>query len=352
MPFGFKLALLFLWLVYLECLCVQNDNQRQIPNDDALNFMKKYGYLVSDNGQSEAIYSEENLSNIIKNLQRFGAIEETGVIDNETVKLMGSPRCGVPDIIPTGNSSRRKRFATISGWNKRHLTYYISNWSARLGENAVARNIQKALDIWGGYGRLTFTRTQSPDADIIVAFGRQHHGDMQVIMFPNKKEADFVFFRYPFDGPGGVLAHGFFPSGSERADEGGDIHFDDEEEWIDGKSASKETGGSESTDFFTVALHELGHSLGLAHSDVSTSVMFPYYQGWDANSQNYLDYDDILGMYRLYIQRRLKEDEMTPQLYPEETTSTRRPWSREPEQTTPGGREREESTVSGRRRNP
>lgn len=50
--------------------------------------MKKYGYLVSDNGQSEAIYSEENLSNIIKNLQRFGAIEETGVIDNETVKVL------------------------------------------------------------------------------------------------------------------------------------------------------------------------------------------------------------------------------------------------------------------------
>lgn len=241
----------------------------------------------------------------------------------------------------------------------------ISNWSPKLGEDAVAQNIQKALDIWGGYGRLTFTRTQRADADILVAFGRQYHGDMQVHVFCSYIWADFPFIRYPFDGPGGVLAHGFFPSGSERADEGGDIHFDDEEEWIDGKSASKE-GGSEGTDFFTVALHELGHSLGLAHSDVATSVMFPYYQGWDANSQNYLDYDDILGMYRLYskwfsgsksvfwdkdlVQRRLKEDDTTqrPDWHSEDPTST---WSREPEQTTPGSRERED-TERGRRRNP
>lgn len=49
--------------------------------------MQKYGYLVDDNGQSEAIYSEENLSNIIRNMQKFGAIEETGVIDNSTLKV-------------------------------------------------------------------------------------------------------------------------------------------------------------------------------------------------------------------------------------------------------------------------
>lgn len=57
-----------------------------------LKFMKQYGYLVDDNGQSAAIYTEENLHAIIKNLQRFGAIEETGIIDNSTLK--------VPFIIP------------------------------------------------------------------------------------------------------------------------------------------------------------------------------------------------------------------------------------------------------------
>lgn len=54
------------------------------------------------------------------------------------------------------------------------------------------------------------------------------------------------------------------------------------------------------TDFFTVALHELGHSLGLAHSDVPNSIMSPYYRGFDENNQFKLTYDDIIAMYQLY----------------------------------------------------
>ena len=52
------------------------------------------------------------------------------------------------------------------------------------------------------------------------------------------------------------------------------------------------------TYFYSVALHELGHSLGLAHSPVESAVMFPYYQTYDENVN--LDYDDILGIYDIY----------------------------------------------------
>ena len=51
-------------------------------------------------------------------------------------------------------------------------------------------------------------------------------------------------------------------------------------------------------DFFTVAQHEIGHSLGLAHSPVSDSVMYPYYKGKQGNQG--VGYDDVLAMYELY----------------------------------------------------
>ena len=43
---------------------------------------------------------------------------------------------------------------------------------------------------------------------------------------------------------------------------------------------------------------ELGHSLGLSHSDVKTALMAPFYRGYEANIR--LDKDDIEGIRALY----------------------------------------------------
>ena len=48
----------------------------------------------------------------------------------------------------------------------------------------------------------------------------------------------------------------------------GDMHFDEDERWNAGSN----------TDIFSVALHELGHALGLGHSDNPSDVMYPYYR--------------------------------------------------------------------------
>lgn len=89
-----------------------------------------------------------------------------------------------------------------------------------------------------------------------------------------------------FDGPFGVLAHAFFPPPNSGA-LAGDVHFDDDEAWrVNGFNFDVET----------VALHEIGHSLGLLHSNVAGSVMEAVYTGLRRN----LTGDDIDGIRSIY----------------------------------------------------
>lgn len=61
--------------------------------------------------------------------------------------------------------------------------------------------------------------------------------------------------------------------------------------------------------FLSVAMHELGHALGLGHSsDAHNSIMFPYYKAGRTLDGQQLGYDDVMGMYNLYsesIQERV-----------------------------------------------
>ncbi|XP_052863601.1 matrix metalloproteinase-2-like [Anopheles cruzii] len=267
-----------------------------VPAKEMLDFMRRFGYLEKGPTQAEALYSAEAIVDAIRHVQKFGNLPQTGVLDRRTLQLMSAPRCGVVDVMQHDQSLRHRRYVIGSeSWRKRRITYFIANWSSKVGEESVARFMAKAFGEWSKYSNLRFVRVYDPSADIIVGFGSGHHGD-----------------NYPFDGPGNILAHAFYPY--EMNAYGGDIHFDEDENWKENS-----THLSEGVDFYSVAIHELGHSLGLAHSPVYSSLMFPYYKGI---TQGTLDYDDILAMYQLYIQNRhITEDpdwlyttEMTPEI--------------------------------------
>ena len=86
-----------------------------------------------------------------------------------------------------------------------------------------------------------------------------------------------------FDGPGGTLAHAYYPSD-------GRAHFDEDETFTDGTSRG--------TNLLWVAVHEFGHSLGIRHSSVRDAVMYPYYTGYVPNMT--LKQDDINAIQYLY----------------------------------------------------
>ncbi|KAF5196212.1 Metalloendoproteinase [Thalictrum thalictroides] len=87
----------------------------------------------------------------------------------------------------------------------------------------------------------------------------------------------------PFDGQGGTLAHAFAPTN-------GRFHYDADENW-----ATEPITGY--YDLYTIALHEIGHLLGLHHSSVEGAIMYPSIA---SGVRKELHGDDVQGIRALY----------------------------------------------------
>ncbi|XP_049821861.1 matrix metalloproteinase-14 isoform X3 [Aethina tumida] len=243
------------------------------PADNVLLYLQSFGYI--DKKRTASDHQDiVDVTKAIKEFQSFAGLDVTGVADNETLKLMGTPRCGVPDKIGTKEKDgRQKRYALQgSRWKVKNLTYRISKYPRKLDKKDVDKEIYRAFSVWSEYTDLTFTPSNG-QVHIDIRFESGEHGDGD-----------------PFDGPGGTLAHAYFPV------YGGDAHFDASEQW----SINSYRG----TNLFQVAAHEFGHSLGLSHSDVREALMAPFYRGYDPIFQ--LDSDDIQGIQALYGKKTKK----------------------------------------------
>lgn len=96
--------------------------------------------------------------------QSFAGLNATGELDEETMELMSSPRCGVKDKVGFGSDTRSKRYALQgSRWKVKALTYRISKYPKRLNRKEVDDEVAKAFGVWSEYTDLTFTpKTKNP----------------------------------------------------------------------------------------------------------------------------------------------------------------------------------------------
>ncbi|XP_018592412.1 matrix metalloproteinase-25-like [Scleropages formosus] len=264
-----------------------------------VDWLSRYGYLQPPDRHIGRLQTKQGIERALREMQKFAGLKETGILDEDTLRLMSTPRCSLPDIVRAEDMlkkrrKRRKRY-TLSGsrWQKNEITWSLHSYPSHLSslsKEGVPSILTYALKAWSDVTPLNFRLLSHNDR------GGTEHGDIRV-SFASRFHED----GYPFDGRGGTLAHAFFPTSDN--DIAGDTHFDDDEAWSYG-------GDSSTTDLFTVAVHEFGHALGLSHSSSDPSIMRPYYQGPVGDINRYtLPKDDILGIQMLYGKRM---DQNTP----------------------------------------
>ena len=253
-------------------------------------YLQQFGYLTYSHSKNKTHAHandddfDELLESSIKTYQTNYHLKSTGNLDPETVSEMMKPRCGVADIVNGTNWMRsgKKRhdhhghgslhtvnhYAFLPGnprWpsSKTSLTYAFLPGTP----TTAMAPVDRAFANWASVSHFRFTRTQDhQNADMTISFHRRNHGDGS-----------------PFDGRGGVIAHAFQPPN-------GRFHYDADEPFAVGAVRG-------TFDFETVALHEIGHLLGLGHSEERDAIMFASIAQGRTKG---LHEDDIRGIKALY----------------------------------------------------
>lgn len=52
-----------------------------------MKFMRRFGYLEKTSSDSESLYHESAIVEAVKNIQKYGALNQTGKLDNETLNV-------------------------------------------------------------------------------------------------------------------------------------------------------------------------------------------------------------------------------------------------------------------------
>ncbi|HEU5472615.1 MAG TPA: RICIN domain-containing protein [Actinophytocola sp.] len=247
-------------------------------------FLHRFGYLTDDSTvqgaaslgakTAEAKISgvlDADTSTALSRYQDFHSLPATGIFDAATRDMMSRSRCLLPDPQTTAPLA----FATTCAWDRTALTFAFDAGTDEVAGDDERQAVRNAFITWSAAAPLAF-REVAPheNPDVLIRWGNAACGDTDMTGTP--------------------LAHADFPPGCGILGNAlpRPVHFDDQEHaWVIGPVSG-------CFDVETIALHEIGHILGLRHSNVAGAVMFPTVS---ANSTlRVLTADDLEAIRKLY----------------------------------------------------
>lgn len=202
------------------------------------------------------------------------------------------PSCPVTDL------QVASAFMVLGRWPQR---FFPLSWSVvkylqpGLPASALPKSDQKqavrdALAAWAEVADLAFEERLDGDttARLLVSFEPKSHGD--------------------WDFEERVLAHAYFPDDTEVPGTAiaGDTHIYNKWQWAIGVPPSF-PGMVGPFDLKWVLVHEFGHALGIGHSDVEMSIMYPA-----IHKQRALHDDDKTAIISLYGERVVMTEQWCP----------------------------------------
>eukprot|EP01084_Bolivina_argentea_P124734 221010_1 len=243
---------------------IANSQHSTVNIEEIQKYLSKYGYYT---GQIDNKLNEET-KNAIKMCQKILNMEQNCKCDaafrNE---LAMTKRCGVKDT-NMFNESKSKSEMKIERneeyYAKKLITYAIGEFPDYLAEIEVKQCVQNAFYEWDRHCGLSFEMVENMnECDIKIVWSNLGHG-----------------MGISVDGPGGTLGIAIV----------GMLELDMSENWIivneENKHSlsvikDKTTWNKElekpNVSLINVLLHEIGHTLGLSHSENKCDLMYPIY---------------------------------------------------------------------------
>ncbi|XP_047135106.1 matrix metalloproteinase-19 isoform X3 [Hydra vulgaris] len=252
------------------------------------NFFIQNGYLNTtcyyNSGNDDSFEHDKSVcfSQAVKDFQTHLGLEVTGEINPETRRFILNPRCGVSDKFIGMNSMRKRNYLIHdTTWTNSTVTWFVDGRNNNgILPSEVREIMQKSFQKWADVTNLNFIEVSNSDsADIRISFQKSSH---------NVGQTDQDFSKE-------VYAHAFYPRTNQEPLDG-DCHFNDDKKFSTGNYSVAHSSGKIS--LFLIAIHEIGHSLGLGHSHIQGTIMYENYE--QMHHVDDLTHYDIDGIQKIY----------------------------------------------------